>query len=124
MSSSVAIAEFEQIDHNIRVLHLAERQTRNTVAPETLAERLAYALTIYAVIRPILTGLSLLSLLPPSWRKCLTTFVKAVDAVSAKFSAAPAAATEPPVVNALADTDPVSTTPVSTNPDFKAGKDL
>ena len=67
-------------------------------AIESTESPLEHAVNVYKSIRPLLSGLTTLWLLPPVWRTGLMLLVAAFDGLA--------------------------TVPVTPNPDFKAGKDL
>jgi hypothetical protein len=90
---------FKSIDRDIRTL-TAEMQQEQTLMPETQNGRIARLLKIYNGIKPLLTVISALSLIPSGWRAALVLFNNALAAVAARAGA-----------------DDVTA-------DFKAGKDL
>ena len=63
----------------------------------------------YNVIRPILVALSVIPLIPPTWRATLRAFMTTADEVALLVAADPAGAQPVP--------------PPIAQPDFKAGKD-
>lgn len=90
---------FKSIDREIRTL-TAEMQQEQTLMPETQSGRIARLLKIYNGIKPLLTVISALPLIPSGWRAALVLFNNALAAVAAGAGA-----------------DDVTA-------DFKAGKDL
>lgn len=89
---------FKSIDRDIRTL-TAEMQQEQTLMPETQNGRIARLLKING-IKPLLTVISALPLIPSGWRAALVPFNNALAAVAAGAGA-----------------DDVTA-------DFKAGKDL
>lgn len=72
---------YGQIDRAIRGLKEVEQE--NPLLPESfdgLVQRLA---RVYAVAQPLLTTLTIVPLLPPSWRKAIKGLTDAVEAVVA-----------------------------------------
>lgn len=73
---------YGQIDRAIRGLKEVEEQ-ENPLLPESfdgLVQRLA---RVYAAVQPLLATLTILPLLPPSWRKAIKGLTDAVEAVVA-----------------------------------------
>jgi len=85
------------INRSIKTLNIAEMEMEREIAPPTPAERIQKLVKVYTAIKPLLTVVSTLPLLPQAWRAALSLFIAAVEAV-------------------------VSSPEL--NPDFKAGKDL
>jgi hypothetical protein len=94
---SAKTPSFKTIDREIKTLTAAMEQEQ-TLMPETQSGRIARLLKIYNGIKPLLTVISALPLIPSGWRAALALFNNALAAVAA-------------------DADDVSA-------DFKAGKDL
>lgn len=88
---------FKSIDRAIRAL-AAEMEQENMLLPETQSARVARVVKIYTGIKPLLTVLSTLPLIPASWRSALALFNAALAAVAAGGE--------------------------EITPDFKAGRDL
>lgn len=98
---------YERIDARVRALDLsvfAERQSVMAAGDEDLLPRLQ---SVYRAVRPILSIVAELPLLPPQWRDALRLFVATLDAI--------AAAGGVPADGPL---------PAHPTPDFKAGKDI
>jgi hypothetical protein len=85
------------VDRSIRTL-LADMEHENTLVAETASGRLQRVLKIYRGIKPLLSVLGSLALLPQTWRAAIVLFNQALDALSLVGSEATA--------------------------EFKAGKDL
>lgn len=94
MTFEAADAVFAQIDERIASLKLKPIDPMTIV--HTQASRLQQALTIYRVVRPILSALTAVPLISGSWRSAIQFFIVALDGVNADASSG----------------------------DFKAGKDL
>lgn len=73
---------FKSIDREIRTL-TAEMQQEQTLMPETQNGRIARLLKIYNGIKPLLTVISALPLIPSGWRAALVLFNNALAAVAA-----------------------------------------
>jgi hypothetical protein len=93
---------YREIDRSIRTLDLTPMTGGNAALPETLSNRLTRVLQVYGAIRPLLSALTTVSLIPPAWRAALTVFSLAVESLAAMW--------------------PEGTSTVSG--DFKAGKDV
>lgn len=88
---------FKHIDKAVKTLDLAAMEQENSLLPDNLSGRVQKLVKVYSGIRPLLTVVSTLPIIPAAWRAALTIFSQAVEAV-------------------------VSSPEIST--DFKAGKDL
>jgi hypothetical protein len=112
---------YNEIDFSLRAFDALQAQQAVAVQhqkadPETAQQRM---LAIYRVIRPILMGIeAATALFKPTWRAAIAAFVAAADVV-VNLDPPPAA---PAAAAASADT--TTTDPASTDPSFKAGKDL
>ncbi|MCU1347244.1 MAG: hypothetical protein JWO56_274 [Acidobacteria bacterium] len=89
---------FKQIDRAIRTLDLQAMEEEQGLLPETQTGRIERLVKLYSGVRPLLTAMTALPLIPAAWRAALAIFTQALEALAAT------------VPNA--------------NPDFKAGKDL
>jgi hypothetical protein len=72
---------FEQIDHSIRSLNIAEVDAK-TLA-DAPAGRLFKVAAIYRAFRPLLVTVSFYPLIPSYWRRVAKMFVVALDALAA-----------------------------------------
>ena len=97
MQELAASKTYAAINRSIKTLNLAEMQQEREIAAATTAERVQRLVKVYTAIKPLLTVISTLPLLPQAWRAAVSLFPAAVEAV-------------------------VSSPEL--NPDFKAGKDL
>ena len=88
---------FKHIDKAVKTLNVAEMEQENSLLPDNLSGRVQKLVKVYSAIRPLLTVVSTLPIIPAAWRAALTMFSQAVEAV-------------------------VSAPEISA--DFKAGKDL
>lgn len=88
---------FKTIDREIRALN-AELEQDNTLMAETQSGRLERVLKVYGRIKPLLTAVSMLPLIPSTWRAALVIFNQALEALAGVGG--------------------------EMSPDFKAGKDL
>ncbi len=61
--------------------------TSETIAPQTPMDRIGSLITSYTVARPIVVALSLIPLIPATWRATLNLFVISLDGVTASFKA-------------------------------------
>jgi hypothetical protein len=110
---------YRMIHRSIAALRI-EEVTFHSVQAETYTSLVDRVLRIYKALMPFLTALAGIPLIPPTWRAALIAFMQALDLLTAASSSdAPVPAT-PITASAAADTT-LSTT---TDPSFKAGKDL
>jgi len=89
-----AAAAYAEIDSSIATLKIQPHDPMTIV--QTPANRLTRVVTIYRAVRPLLSGIASLSLVPASWRSALQLFIVALDGLAGEVAAV----------------------------DFKAGKDL
>ena len=95
--TSTNTVSFKHIDKAVKTLNLADMEQENSLLPDNLSGRVQKLVKVYSAIRPLLTVVSTLPIIPAAWRAALTMFSQAVEAV-------------------------VSAPEISA--DFKAGKDL
>ena len=88
---------FKHIDKAVKTLDVDAMEQENALLPDNLSGRVQKLVKVYSSIRPLLTVVSTLPIIPATWRAALVIFTQAVEAV-------------------------VSSPEIS--PDFKAGKDL
>ena len=93
---------FKQIDESLNTVIQAAEQTANAVLPDNLSARVQKLVKVYGGIKPLLTVLGSLPIIPPSWRAALSILTQALDVVTSA----------PELVAATGDVD------------FKAGKDI
>jgi hypothetical protein len=98
-----------------QVKQAAALQQQQTNDPETAKLHL---FEIYRFARPVLMGFTTTQLFPASFRAVIGALVAAADLF---VNLNPPAA---PVAEAAASSDTTTTDPTSTDPSFKAGKDL
>lgn len=97
-SSETTIAKSKKnVDRSIRTL-MQEMEHENTLVQESPTGRLQRVLKIYRGIKPLLTVLASLPLIPSTWRAAIVMFTQALEALAVSA--------------------------VDVFPDFKAGKDL
>jgi len=113
-------ATHEEIMSSAATLNPAAMPEPSSLNGDTLANAARRVVTIFRPLIPALMTLSTLQLLPPVLRAGLTILIQALDALAVVVSLTPASpATEP-----LASDGTTTTVPTSTDPSFKAGKDL
>lgn len=82
VTSEAAIKSSKKtIDRNIRTL-MQEMEHENTLLPETPSGKLQRVLKIYRGIKPMLTVISTLPLIPSTWRAAVVMFNQALEALS------------------------------------------
>jgi hypothetical protein len=74
---------FESIDRHVRAFDLTPF-TSQAAVPASKTERL---MSTYAIVRPILLGVTAIPLIPVAWRAALRIFVATLDEVTATFKA-------------------------------------
>jgi hypothetical protein len=79
--SVIAQIRFDQIDQAIASLDM-EALNDNSVLPLSQSDRIQRLLKVYYVVRPLLTALSMLPLIPASWRAALVLFIETLEAIS------------------------------------------
>jgi hypothetical protein len=114
---------FNEIDFSLRAFDALQSQqtvavqSHQAVDQETALQRM---FVWYRIARPILLGISdAVQIFKPSWRAVISGLVAAAD-VAANITPPPAA----PAAGEAVASDSSTTDPVSTDPSFKAGKDL
>ncbi|HJQ37193.1 MAG TPA: hypothetical protein VKB93_08645 [Thermoanaerobaculia bacterium] len=80
--TSAKTPSFKSIDREIRTL-TAEMEQEKTLMPEAQGGRIARLVKIYNGIKPLLSVLTALPLIPSSWRAALVLFNSALAAVAA-----------------------------------------
>lgn len=98
------------ITASVSTLSSGDMEMENSALTGTPGERLQRFVTVYGSIKPLLTALSTLVIIPPKWRVGLTVFIQTIESVVAI-----APQLDPDIVK-IDDPQPV--------PVFKAGKDL
>ena len=112
---------YKIISRGFASLRLEEVTVCQSVQPEPLTSRVERVLKIYKAVMPFLTALAGIPLIPPTWRAGLIAFLQALDLLAAA-PISPVAPAPLQVTAAAADT--TTTDPTSSDPSFKAGKDL
>jgi hypothetical protein len=95
--ASTNAVSFKHIDKAVKTLNVAEMEQENALLSDNLSGRVEKLVKVYTSIKPLLTVVAALPIIPATWRAALTIFTQAVEAV-------------------------VSSPEI--DPDFKAGKDL
>jgi len=120
MSTYVKVITHGEINAGIRSLKLRKLRKVQSLQAETLTTIILRVLTIYKGVSPLLHYIASWMILPFSWRAAVSAFIEALDLLAA-MPLVPSAPSVPVVASAAADT---TTDPTSTDPGFKAGKDL
>jgi len=121
MSTYVKVITHAEINAGIRSLKLGKLRKVQSIQPETLTTIILRVLTIYKGVSPLLHYIASWMILPTSWRSALSAFIEALDLLAAMPIPPTPSPSAPVVASAAADT---TTDPTSTDPGFKAGKDL
>ena len=80
-SQSLIKSRKQSIDRSVRSL-LSGMEQENTIGAETPVTRFQKVLKIYRGIKPVLTVLAALPLIPATWRAALVMFDQALEALS------------------------------------------
>jgi len=72
---------FKQIDQSVKTLDLATVEQENALLPDNLSGRVQKLVKVYGSIKPLLTVVSTLPIIPSGWRSALAVFSQAVEAV-------------------------------------------
>ena len=110
MEHHAATQAHSTITASVSTIGTGDMEMETTALGDTPGARLQRFVKVYGSIKPLLTTLSTLVIIPPSWRVGLTVFLQAIESVVAI-----APQLDPGIVK-IDDPQPV--------PDFKAGKDL
>ena len=105
-----ATQKHSAITASVSTLGTGDMEMENSALADSPAGRLQRFVSVYSAIKPLLTTLSTLVIIPPAWRAGLTVFIQAIESVVAI-----APQLDPGLVK-IDDPKPVT--------DFKAGKDL
>jgi hypothetical protein len=125
MSTYVKVFSHNEIDAGIRSLNLGKLRKVQSLQAETLTTVILRVLTIYKGVSPLLHYIASWMILPLSWRNGLTAFIEALDLLAAMPIVLTPSSPSPSVpIVASAASDTTTTDPTSTDPGFKAGKDL
>jgi hypothetical protein len=89
---------FKQVDSAIRAMNVTEMEQENALLPATFGARLQQLVKVYSGVKPLLSVLAALPIIPATWRAALVLFNQALEAVTESAG--------------------------DIGPDFKAGKDL
>jgi hypothetical protein len=114
-------ASHEEIVNSAATLHPAAAAPEPaSLNGDTLVNAARRVVTVFQALIPFLMTLSSAQFLPATLRGGLTILIQALDVLAAAVSLTPAS----PVTASLASDGTTTTDPTSTDPSFKAGKDL
>ncbi len=82
LTATVINRSKKSVDRSIRTM-LAELEHENTLIADPPATRVQKVLKIYRGIKPLLTVVAELPLLPATWRAALHVFLQALDSLAA-----------------------------------------
>ena len=116
-------ATHEEIVNSAATLNPAAVPSPSSLKGDTIANAARRVVTVFRPLLPALMTLSSLQLLPAVLRAGLTILIQALDALAVVVSLTPASPVTP-VTESLASDGTTTTDPTSTDPSFKAGKDL
>jgi len=113
-------ATHEEIVNSAAALNVAAVPEPSSLNGDTLANAAQRVVAVFRALIPALMTLSSLQLLPAVVRAGLTILIQALDVLATVVSATQVS----PVTATLASDNTTTTDPTSTDPSFKAGKDL
>jgi len=113
-------ATHEEIVNSAATLQPAAVPEPSSLNGETLVNAARRVVTVFRPLLPFLMSVSNTQYLPAILRGGLTILIQAIDVLAAVVSLTPAS----PVTEWLASDNTTTTDPTSTDPTFKAGKDL
>jgi hypothetical protein len=117
--SAYAQLSYEHIDHSIHALDLEElHEEQSLLGGFAQSDRIARVLKVYASVRPLLSTLSVVPLIPPAWRAGIVLFIQTLDALAASTADGTVTIPEKPT------TSKEEVKAGEEEGDFKAGKDL
>ena len=113
-------ATHEEIVNSAATLQPAALPEPASLTGETLVTAARRVVAVFRPLIPLLMTFSSSQLLPAALRAGVTLLIQALDALAAVVSVIPAS----PATASLASDGTTTTDPTSTDPSFKAGKDL
>jgi hypothetical protein len=116
-------ATHEEIINSAATLNPAAFPEPASLNGETLVNAARRVVVIFRPLIPALMTFSNVQLLPAVLRRGVTMLIQALDVLAAVVSVTPASPASP-VTESLASDGTTTTDPTSTDPSFKAGKDL
>ncbi len=105
---------YSDVDHAIKSLGSIDMEMENAAVAETPSGRLARLAKVYGGVKPLLTVISALPIIPASWRAAVTLFMSTIEAVLVVA----------PQLGAATGDGTVKIDDPKPDPVFKAGKDL
>jgi hypothetical protein len=79
--ASTNAVSFKHIDKAVKTLNVAEMEQENALLSDNLSGRVQKLVKVYTSIKPLLTVVAALPIIPATWRAALTIFTQAVEAV-------------------------------------------
>ena len=118
-------ASHEEIVNSAATLHPAAAAVPEPASlnGDTLVNAARRVVTVFGPLIPFLMTVSSTQLFPPILRSGVTILIQALDVLASVVSLTPVTPASP-VTASLASDGTTSTDPTSTDPSFKAGKDL
>jgi hypothetical protein len=116
-------ATHEEIVNSAATLNAAAFPEPTSLNGETLVTASRRVVAIFRPLIPFLMSLSSTQYFPAVLRAGLTIFIQALDVLTTVVSLTPASPVSP-ATESLASDGTTTTDPTSTDPSFKAGKDL
>lgn len=113
-------ATHEEIIASVETLKPFVLPNRESLAADTLLTAAKRVVMVFRPLIPLLMLASSTAIFPASFRAGFTLLTQALDALATVVSVTPAT----PVPASLASDSTTTTDPTSTDPSFKAGKDL
>ena len=116
-----AFATHEEITKSVETLKPYVLPFRESLTADTIVTASRRVVAVFQPLIPLLMLLSTSAFFPASWRAGITLLVQALDALSAVVSVT---SSSPATATLASDGTTTTTDPTSTDPGFKAGKDL
>ena len=116
-------ATHEEIINSAAAINPAAFPEPASLNGDTLVKAARRVVTVFRPLLPFLMTVSSTQFLPPVLRAGVTILIQALDALAAVVSVYPASPVTP-ATESLASDGTTTTDPTSTDPSFKAGKDL
>ena len=114
------VISHEEINNSLAALKTTELPEANAVQGNTLLSAAEFVVKVYRYLIPLVLVLSNTPLLNPSWSAGFTLLAQAIEALQSAVTSA----TSSSAAESLASDTTTTTDPTSTDPSFKAGKDL
>ena len=79
--ASTNAVSFKHIDKAVKTFSIDKMEQENALLPDNLSGRVQKLVKVYSSIKPLLTVVAALPIIPATWRAALAIFTQAVEAV-------------------------------------------